>query len=130
MAWYNEQDPEEKNTTDYSGVIIFAMMLPVYFLVKYFENPDIALSACICLGMNLLAIRIRWELRKCFWFWVIIVLALALQVPLVLMIPWPNITINRITLLPIGVAVLGITLGAVKFVETFVVRYVPPEEEE
>jgi hypothetical protein len=39
-------------------------------------------------------------------------------------------TVNRITLLPIGFAELLIVLGAVRFVEKVIVKYVPPEGEE
>jgi hypothetical protein len=134
MAMFDElntedREPEEQKNTDYSGVIILAITLPVLILFDLIGKFDMGFSITVCLGMNLLAIRIRWKLRKCVWFWATIILALALQVPLVLMIPWPHMTVNRITLLPIGVAALMITLGAVKFVETFIVKYVPPDEE-
>jgi hypothetical protein len=126
----DEQEPEGQKRTDYTGVIILAVTLPVLILFDYIGKLDIGFSVTICLGMNLIAIRLRWELRRFFWFWATIVLALALELPLVLIIPWPHIRINRITLLPIGFAVLMITFGAVKFVETFIVKYIPPDEKE
>ncbi len=126
-----EEDPEpkEQRATDYSGIIILAMTLPVLILFDYLGKFDTGLSVTICLGMNLLAVRLRWELRRCVWFWGVAALALAVEMPLALMIQWHQITINRITLLPIGVAALVITLGAVKFVEKFIVKYAPPDEE-
>lgn len=125
-----DQEPEEHKRTDYTGVVIGVVLLPVLFFFDHIGKSDMGLSAFSCLGMNLLAVRIRWKLRKCVWFWVTIVLVLALQLPLVLMVQWPHMTVNRITLLPIGVAALMITLGAVKFVEKFIVKYVPPDGEE
>ncbi len=125
-----DQEPKEQGATDYSGVIILAMTLPVLMLFDYIGKFDTGLSVTICLGMNLLAIRLRWKLRRYVWFWVVIFLALALEMTLALMIQWKHITVNRITLLPIGVAALVITLGAVKFVETFIVKAAPPDEEE
>ena len=112
-----EQEPEEQKTTDYSGVIIGAITLPVLILFDHLGKFDTGLSVTICLGVNLLAIRLRWELRRRVWFWVAVALAFALEVPLALMIQWREITINRITLLPIGVAALVMTMGAVKLVE-------------
>jgi|WetSurMetagenome_2_1015567.scaffolds.fasta_scaffold133009_1 hypothetical protein len=134
MALFDEhktevESSEKRKTTDYTGVIIVAILAPVFFFFCNLGDPHMALAVTIYLGMNLLAIRLRWELRKCFWFWLTIVLVLPLQVLLLLLIPWPHTT-NRITLLPIGVAVLLITLGAVRFVETFIVKYVPPDEED
>lgn len=124
-----DQEPKEQGATDYSGVIIAALTLPVLMLFDHIGKFEMGLSVTICLGMNLLAIRLRWELRKYVWFWTVVVLALTLEVPLALMIRWKDITINRITLLPIGVAVLVITMGAVKFVEKFILK-VPPSDEE
>jgi hypothetical protein len=124
-----DQEPEKQKTTDYSGLIIFACTLPVLLFFTHIGKTDMGLSIGICLFVNGVAAKIRWDLRRNFWFWAVIVLALALEMPLVLMIPWQHITINRITLLPIGVAALVITLGAVKFVEKFIVKYVPPDEE-
>jgi hypothetical protein len=125
-----EQEPEQQKTTDYSGLIILAITLPVLILFDYIGRMDMGLSVTICLGMNLVAIRLRWKLRKLFWFWATIIFAFGLELPLILMIPWPQIKINRITLLPIGFAVFVITWGAINFIEKFVVKYIPPDEEE
>ena len=120
---------EEERPTDYTGVIIGAVLLPVLIFFDHIGQIYLGLSVFIWLGMILLAIRIRWNLRKRLWFWATIVVVLLLHVPVVLMIPWPRMTINRITLLPIGVVDLLITLGAVRFVEKFIVKAAPPDEE-
>ncbi len=38
------------------------------------------------------AVAVFWELKKNLAFWVVAVLAVAIQVPLILFIPWPNIS--------------------------------------
>jgi hypothetical protein len=120
---------EDQKPTDYTGVIILAILTPVYVFFAHIGKTGIGLSVSICLGMILLAIKIRWELRKRIWFWATIVLVLLLHVPMVLRVPWPHMTINRITLLPIGVADLLLTLGAIRFVETFIVKAAPSDRE-
>ena len=78
----------------------------------------------------MVAIGICWDLSKHLWFWVLIVLLLGLHVPLILMVKWPHYWIPGIALLPIGLADLGITVGIVRFVEKFVVRYISPDQEQ
>jgi hypothetical protein len=126
----DEKDTEEKEPANYTGVIIGVIAIPFYFFFKHLGGPEMGLSAFICIGMILFAIGLRWELRNHFWFWATIVFVLLLHVPVVLLVPWPHMTINRISLLPIGVADLLVVMGAVSFVEKFVVKYVPPDEEE
>jgi hypothetical protein len=38
----------------------------------------------------MVAIKIRWNLRKHVWFWAIIAVILALHVPLVFVVRWPQ----------------------------------------
>ncbi len=73
-----------KKTTDYSGVIIGAVLLPVIFFFIYLGKEDMGRSVCIVLAAILLAIRIRWDLRKHFWFWGVIGVVFALHIPLFL----------------------------------------------
>lgn len=79
-------DYQEKKNTDYSGLIIGAILLPVIFLFIYLGQENLGRSLCICFAALMVAVRIRWDLRNHFWFWGIIVLFLALHVPLVLLI--------------------------------------------
>ena len=75
-----------KKRTDYSGVIIGALLLPVLLFFIYLGKQDMGLSVCIVLGIIMLAIRIRWDLRKRLWFRAIIVLMLLLHVPLFIVV--------------------------------------------
>lgn len=110
-----EQEPERE--ADFSGPIILAFLLPVFFIFRHFGRIDLGLNACVCLGMNLLAVRIRWDLRNRVWFWVVVTLVVALNVPIVLMVPWPHAWVPGIVLLPLGLADLLLTLGVVRLTE-------------
>jgi hypothetical protein len=126
----DEQDSEEQGSGKYLGLIIGVGLLPVLMFFDHIGRSDMGMSAFVCLGANILAVGICWELRKRLWFWGVIALVLALHVPLVLMIQWPDRWVSRFTLLPIGIADLLITVGVVRFVETFIVKSSPPDEEE
>jgi hypothetical protein len=121
------ETPDQQQGTDYSGVVIGVVLLPVFLIFRHFGRVDLALSACIILGMIMLAIRMRWDLRSRVWFWATIVFVLLLHVPLLLLVPFPHIMVNRITLLPIGLADFLITWGAVRFVEKFIVKAAPSD---
>ena len=123
-----ENEPEQQKPTNYTGVIIGAMMLPVLIFFIHIGNPDMGLKVSISMGMILLAIALRWDLRKRFWFCGVIVLVSALHVPVVLMVPWPHIKVSRISLLPIALADLLIILGAIALVERFTKRAQSPDE--
>jgi hypothetical protein len=111
----NEND--EKKRTDYTGVIIGAMLLPMLLFFTYLGKDDMGLSVCTCLGMIMLAIRVRWELRKYLWFWITIVFILVLHVPLVLIFQWPSGWLSAKVVLPIGLADCLIIIGAIRLVE-------------
>jgi hypothetical protein len=123
-------EPEEEKPTDYSGLIIFVCILPLLLFFTHIGKTDLGLNVGICLGIALLVIRIYWNLRTQIWFWVIIVLLLILHVPLVLKVQWPHVWVPRIALLPIGLADLFIYVGAIKFVERFIVKSLPSDEED
>jgi hypothetical protein len=54
----------EKKPTDYTGLIIAAILVPVLLLFIYFGNEDLGLTVFIALAAVMLAIRIRWDLRR------------------------------------------------------------------
>lgn len=82
--------PKEKQRVDYTGLKIVAISAPVFFLVTFLRNADLALAVCIGLGMIMLAVKMRWHLRKHVWFWAIIILILVLEVPLFFVVRWPQ----------------------------------------
>jgi hypothetical protein len=125
-----EKDPERQKSTDWTGVIIGAALLPLLFYFRHIGKTDLGLNLCICLGMNLIVIRLRWNLRKHIWFWGVMALVLAIEIPLVINIQWPQEWVPGVALLPIGLAGALIALGAIGFVQKFIVKDVPRDEEE
>jgi hypothetical protein len=78
------------------------------------------LTVCIVLGMIVLAIKIRWNLRKHMWFWAIIAVILTLHVPLVFMIRWPQGHAPTLFYtMPLGIADFLIIMGALSVAEKF-----------
>lgn len=130
MSLFDESDTNksEEKTGDFTGVVILAALVPVFFIFRHFGKTDMGLSACVCIGMNLLAIRIRWDLRRHFWFWMVVAVVGALNVPLILIVQWPRAWVPGAVLLPIGLVDLLVTLGAVYFVETFIMKSPSPDE--
>ena len=118
-------------STDYTGVIIAAILAPVYLVFYLVGNEKMGRSVFVVLGMTMLAIRIRWDLRNRLWFWLVIVFVLALHIPLLFFVRWPegyHGWLPAIGTLPIGLADVLIILGVVYFVEKFIVKSPPAEE--
>jgi hypothetical protein len=110
-------EPQGKKRTDYTGVIIGVILLPVLLLFIHLGKEDMGRSACIGLGTILLAIRIRWDLRKHFWFWGVIVLVFVLHIPLFLFLRWPHGWTPAVAILPIALMDCLIILGAIHLIE-------------
>lgn len=114
---------EESKQIDYTVYIIcLAILVPVFFLFQHFGKEDMGLNIGICLGIFVIAIRIRWELRTQLWFWCLIAFLLALHVPLFYLIQWPHVWVPGVVLLPVGLADFLLILGTVRFVEKFIVK--------
>jgi hypothetical protein len=117
---FDYDPPKEKEPVDYTGLKIAGILAPVFFLVTFVNNADIGLAACIVLGMVMLAIKIRWRLRKHLWFWAIIGFILALHIPLVLMVRWPQGNVPTLFYtMPLGIADFLIISGALGVAERF-----------
>ena len=85
-----ERERAAKGLTDYTGLKIGAILLPMLLLFAYFGKEDMGLAVVIVLGAMMVAIKIRWNLRRHTWFWAIISVILALHVPLVFKVRWPQ----------------------------------------
>ena len=117
MFDYEQPPTEEKEPTDYTGLLIGVMVAPVFFLFTFLYNADAGLAACIVLAVILFAIKLRWYLRRHVWFWAIIAVILALHVPLVFMVQWPKNAPTIFYAMPIGIADFLIISGALKLAE-------------
>ena len=112
--------PKAKVPADYTGLKIVAILAPVFFLSTLLANADLGLAVCIVLGMIMVAIKIRWNLRRHVWFWATIVFILVLHVPLVFMVRWPQEKGPTLFYtMPIGIADFLIILGVVNVAEKF-----------
>jgi hypothetical protein len=115
---FDYDPPKPKEPTDYTGLKIVAILAPVFFLITFLANADMGLAVCIVLGMIMVAMKIRWNLRRHLWFWATIVFVLALHVPLVFMVRWPQGKgPTLIYTMPIGIADFLIILGAIGLAE-------------
>jgi hypothetical protein len=118
MVGDKESASEPQGRTDYTGLIILAMVAPVFFCFYYFGKADIGFTACIVLGMAMFAIKLRWKLRRQAWFWVTIALILALHIPFLFIVRWPQTNIPTIAFsLPLGIADFLLIRGAISLAE-------------
>jgi len=117
---FDDEPREAEKSTDYTGLIIVAMLAPVFLLFVFLDKADMGLAACIVLGMAMIAIRLRWKLRKHLWFWASIVLILAVQVPLLSIVRWPQGKGPTLAYtLPVGIAEFLLIMGAIGLAEKF-----------
>lgn len=123
------EDTEQKRR-DYTGVIIFAILIPVVLFFTYLGKDDLGRSVAICLGVLMFAVRIRWDLRKRLWFWGILFLVLLLHVPLFVLVQWPKGFFYHKGMLPVALIDLSVFLGTVHLVEKFIFKNTLPDEEE
>jgi len=116
-----DRDPsKDKEPTDYTGLKIGAVLIPVFLLFAFLGKADMGLTVCIVSGMIILAIKLRWNLRKHVWFWATIIFILALHVPLFFIVRWPQGNVPTLAYtLPVGIADFVIILGAVGLAEKF-----------
>ncbi len=115
----SDYDPlKAKQPTDYTGLKIAAILAPVFLVFLCLGKADMGLTVFIVLGVTLVAIKIRWNLRKHIWFWAIIVFMLALHVPLFLIVRWPQGKLPTIFYtMPLGIVDFLIISGALGFAE-------------
>jgi 4-amino-4-deoxy-L-arabinose transferase-like glycosyltransferase len=110
--------PRAKQSVDYTGPKIVAILAPVFFLFAFLGKADMGLTACIVLGMIILAIKIRWNLRKHVWFWATIIFVLALHIPLFFVVRWPQGKLPTLFYtMPLGIADFLIISGALWLAE-------------
>lgn len=90
----------------------------MFLVFVFLGNAEMGLTVCIVLGVTMVAIKIRWNLRKHVWFWATIAFILALYAPLFLIVRWPQGNLPTIFYtLPIGIADFLIISGALRLAE-------------
>jgi len=115
---FDYEAPKEKGRADWSGTIIGAMLLPVLFLFIYLGKAEVGFTACIVLGMFMIAVRLRWKLRRYAWFWATVVCALLLHIPFLFLVHWPKTNVPTIAYsLPLGIVDFLLISGALGLAE-------------
>lgn len=103
--------------TDYTGLIVGVTLLPLLIAFIYLGEEDRGRSLCVCLAAVVIAIRIRWDLKRHWWFWGIGVGTLAASLPAILVVKWPKGWTPGIAALPVAAAEFLLTLGAIRLAE-------------
>lgn len=101
-------------------VILGALALLILF--DHFGKLSLARPAMTAAAMVIIAIALRWKLRRHAWFWGTMAILVALHVPLVLFVPWTTRWIPAFIIIPIGMADLYITLLVLSAVGKFMER--------
>jgi hypothetical protein len=115
---FEDEQPPAKKSTDYTGTLIGAMLLPVFFLFAYLGKAEIGFTVCLVLAMIMIAIKLRWRLRKYVWFWTTIALILLLHIPLFFIVRWPQTNIPTIFYsMPLGIMDFLLISGAIGLAE-------------
>lgn len=118
MSMFDSEAPKEKSSTDWSGTIIGVMLLPVLFLFIFLGKAELGFTACIVLAMSMIAVRLRWKLRRYAWFWATIVFVLLLHIPFLFLVHWPDTHVPTIVYsLPLGIADFLLISGAISLAQ-------------
>lgn len=98
-------------------VIVGTILLALLFV--YSGRFDLARPSLIATAMVVLAIVMRWKLRRHVWFWITMTFLAALHLPLILFVPWTTKWIPAFVIAPIGIADLYAMLWVVSVVGKF-----------
>ena len=116
--------PEDKKMRlPWWGVLcIGAGGLPLLFLFDHFGKLALARPTLYSVAMVVVAIAMRWQLRRHVWFWITMTVIVALHALLILSVPWTTRWIPAIVIIPIGIADLYAMLTILFVVGKFVER--------
>lgn len=120
MANDKQSPTERQGRADWTGTVIGGLLVPVFFCFVYLGKAEMGFTVCIALGMVMVAIKLRWKLRRHAWFWATIALILALHIPFLFIVRWPQTKIPTIAFsLPLGIADFLLISGAISLAEKF-----------
>jgi hypothetical protein len=93
--------------------------LPVLILFDHFGKYNLGRPTLTSAIMVIIAIAMRWKLRRHAWFWGTMICFAALHVPLVLLVPWTTRWVPAFVIIPIGMADLYLMLWVLSVVGKF-----------
>lgn len=99
------------------SITVVVLTSPLFFLFDSFGKPGNGRAAWFSAMAILIAMKVRWELRKHIWFWLTIFCIVLAHVPLVLFVPWTSRWIPAVGILPIVVVDIAIIFGCLRLVE-------------
>lgn len=112
-AQVNKSPFERLNIFSANMALLFSVSF--FFLFAFLGNQGRGVAAAICVGMTVLVVRMRWDLRRYAWFWAVVVGILLLHIPLVMLVPWSSSnTYSRVVLLPGALLDLFIVYNVIK----------------
>lgn len=98
--------------------VIFGTVL-LALLFVHFGRFDLARPTLISVAMIVLAIVMRWKLRRHVWFWITMAFLAALHLPLILFVPWTTRWIPAFVIAPVGIVDLYVMLWILSVVRKF-----------
>jgi hypothetical protein len=99
------------------AITVAVLTSPLFFLFDSFGKPGNGRAAWFSAMTILIAMNVRWELRKHIWFWLTMLCIVVEHVPLVLFVPWTSRWIPAVGILPIVVVDIALIFGCLYLVE-------------
>jgi hypothetical protein len=118
MGYDENSSREQKAGADWTGLLMAALAAPVFFVFVYLGKAEIGFTVSIVLCMTMIAVKLRWQLRRHTWFWMAIAFILSLHIPFFYFVRWPQTNIPTIAFsMPIGIADFLLISGAISLAE-------------
>ena len=128
---FDYESPKEKSPTDWSGTIIGVMLLPVFFVFVFLGKAEMGFNLMLILGLVIIAIKLRWKLKRYPWFWGTIAFVLLLHIPFLFLVHWPQSNVPTIAYsLPLGIADFLLISGAISLAQRVFVKNGSSDDEE
>jgi len=99
-------------------VIFGALAVLIFF--DHFGQLALARPTMISAAMVIIAVAMRWKLKRHVWFWITMTVLAAFHVPLILFVPWTTKWVPALAIIPIGIADLYLMLWVLSAVGKFI----------
>lgn len=128
---FGYESPKEKSSTDWSGTIIGVMLLPLFFVFVFLGKAELGFNVMLFLGLVMIAVKLRWKLRRYVWFWATIFFVLLLHIPFLFLVHWPQSHGPTIAYsLPLGIVDFLLISGAISLAQKVFAKDSSSDDEE